>query len=397
MACEADPIRILHVVPDLDGGGLQTGVVRLIQHLPADGFRHVVCCLHTAGRLAERLPDSTAVYELRAGWHDVGAALRLARLIHRCRPNVVHARNWSTWPDAVLASMLMRRRRVVFSLHGWDEAGAPSRWRAWACRRLARRTDHLCSVSSRAAELFAAEMGLDPRRFEIMPNGVDVDGFRPRFDREVVRAEMGLGRNELAVGWVGRLEPIKDLPNLFEAFSTLVQDQARPCRLVIVGDGALRDELQERARRLGIQNHVRWLGWRGDVHRVLPAFDVFALSSRREGMNNAVLEAMACGLPVVATDVGGTADMVRDGVDGRLVRPGDPMALARALHELTRHDEVRRRMGASACERARTTFSLEATIDRYAGFYRRAARQPVADPRPARLTAEPPPADVAPA
>lgn len=375
MADETKPIRVLHIVPDLDGGGLQAGVIRLTRELPPDAFRHVVCCLHRAGRWAERLPDSVPVHELHAGWHDVRATLRLARLMWRVRPDVVHARNWSTWPDTVLASMLTRRSGTVFSLHGWDHEQSASRSRAWACRMLARRTDHLCSVSARAAELFAQEVGLDPRRFEIIPNGVDADLFRPRFDRNMVRAELGIGERDFVVGWVGRLEPIKDIPGLLDAFSMFVRGRGATCRLVIAGDGVQRDRLRSHADRLGLRELVRWLGWRSDIARLMPAFDVFALTSRREGMNNAVLEATACGVPVVATAVGGTPEMIRDGLEGRLVKPGDPSGLARALNQLADDDDLRRRMGASACRRAQSDFSWQTTLDRYANLYRRAAAQ----------------------
>ncbi len=379
----ADPIRILHVVPDLEVGGLQSGLVHLVNGLPRDGFHHEVCCLHEAGRFRDRLPPVVRVHELRAGWHDPRAAIRLARVIRRLRPEIVHARNWSTWPDSVVATALARGGRLIFSLHGWDTDAPVRPLRAWACRRLSRHTDHLCSVSRHAARLFAAETGLDPRRFEILPNGVDIARFAPRDDRAAVRGELGIEPDALVIGTVGRLAAIKDYSLLMWATAVLIRGTGARCRLLVVGDGDERSFLEALARRLGIADRVDFVGWREDVDRLLGAMDLFAMTSRREGMNNAILEAMATGLPVVATAVGGTPEMIEDGRHGRLVPPGDPSALVRALKALLDDASLRRQMGEMARLRVAWRFSLDSTLARYAWMYRRLLRHPDAGPQPA--------------
>ncbi|MBN1346345.1 MAG: glycosyltransferase [Phycisphaerae bacterium] len=376
MSRRNEPIRILHVVPDLAEGGLQQGVVRLINSLPTDEFQHEVCCLHASGSTGDQLAPSLPVHELHAGWHDPRTAIRLTRTIRRFQPDIVHARNWSTWPDAVLAGILARQARLIFSQHGWDFDAPASRARAWVCRRLARRTDAVCSVSAHAADLFAAETGLDPRRFQILPNGVDTNRFAPRPDSADLRRQLGIDSNAFVIGSVGRLEPIKDYGLLLRAVAALVAKQGTQCQLLLVGEGSQRQNLGLLARNLGIDHLVRFVGWRDDVERILATMDVFALTSRREGMNNAVLEAMASAIPIVATAVGGNPEVIQDGLQGLLIPPGDRDALVAALARLA-HDQPRRRwLGAQARLHVVRSFSFERTLRRYADLYRRMAARP---------------------
>lgn len=364
------PIRVLHVVPDLDGGGLQGGVVRIINGLPGDEFRHEVCCLHEAGRFVSKLGRPVNVHEMHAGWHDPRVSLRLARVIRHCRPHVVHARNWSTWPDAVVARILTRCRGLIFSLHGWDSDAPASSTRAFVCRRLARWTDHFCSVSGLAARQFSEETGLDPDRFEILPNGVDTTRFRPGGNRNETRRELGLGAESVVIGSVGRFEAVKDYDLLITGAAELIHRRGLACDVLLVGDGRRRAKLRQLASDLGIADRVHFLGWRDDVERLLHVMDVFAMTSRREGMCNAILEAMATGLPVVATAVGGNPEMITDGRHGRLVPPGDQAALVGALADLTCSPDIRREMGIRARHRVFRSFSLADSLRRYAMTYR---------------------------
>jgi len=389
MRSDSEPVRILHVVPDLDGGGLQNGLVKIIQGLPRDEFRHEVCCLHTGGRFRSRIGTAVPVRELHAGWHDPRTPIKLALAIRRFRPAVVHARNWSTWPDAVFAGWFAPRHRLVFSFHGWDTDRPVNPLRAVICRQLARWTDGLCGVSRSAMRQFAAETGLPAERFEVIPNGVDTTRFRPRPDGGEVRRELGIAPDTVVIGSVGRLEPVKDYETLLAASAQLPRHPPYRCDVLLVGDGSERRRLVELCGTLGIAGRVHFVGWRDDPPRMMAAMDLFAMTSRREGLSNALLEAMACGLPVVATAVGGNTEVIDDRVHGRLVKPGDTEGLVGALIDLIRNKHARQRMGRHARTRVVRDYDVTRTLRRYADLYRRMARRNDPHPTPIDLWTRP--------
>jgi sugar transferase (PEP-CTERM/EpsH1 system associated) len=365
------------VVPDLEGGGLQSGVINLVNNLPGDEFEHEIACLHAGGRYRSRLEPAVRVQELQAGWHDPRTPFRLLKTLHRFRPQVIHARNWSSWPDSTMARMLAGHGRLIFSLHGWDTDEPTSPLRAMGCRWLARRTDHLVSVSGHAARLFANEVGLDIGRFEIIPNGVDMRRFERPHDRTAIRRELGIDDETLLIGSVGRLEGIKDYATLLQAGAELIHHAGVACRLLLVGEGSHRASLERLAGSLGMGNRVLFTGWRDDVLRLLVAMDLFVMPSLREGMNNAILEAMATGASaVVATAVGGTPELIEDRRSGRLVPPGDRKALTQALFELARDRTSRLSLAEAARRRVSQKYSLIHTLQCYSGMYRRFAGSP---------------------
>jgi len=399
----ATRIRILHVIPSLDVGGMENGVVNLINALPAERFEHHVACLLHSGPLAARIHGRAGVTELHAGRHDPGTALRLARTILRYRPHLVHARNWSCWPDAAAACAMTGVGRLIWGIHGWTTDRRMPWTRALACRQLARSTRQLYAVCRDAAQRFADEAGLPVGRFEVLYNGVDAVRFAPGTDRATTRAALGLSAEACVIGTVGRLDPIKNYEMLIEAAAHLchtsngggpsetdplahdvggtvgggragVAGGAVATELVFVGEGPEEAKLRALAGRRGVADHVRFLGRRDDIPRVLRAFDVFALTSRREGMSNAILEAMACGLPVLATRTGGNAELVVDGETGLLIESGRVESLVRALRMLTSRADLREAMGTAGRRRIESLFTIGRMAEAYAEMYERIAR-----------------------
>jgi glycosyltransferase involved in cell wall biosynthesis len=205
------------------------------------------------------------------------------------------------------------------------------------------------------------------RRAEVIIHGVDVDAIAARrSERDAARAELGLSDNDLVVATVANLRANKDYPTMMEAARRLA-DGGQPVRFISVGQGPLAEELEKERDRLGLGDHFRFLGYREDPVRVLAAADVFCLSSRFEGLPIALLEAMAVGLPVVATRVGGIPSVVTDGIEGRLAQPGDPAALAAAVSEL-RDSELRARFAAAAGQRARA-YGIDRAVQRQQELY----------------------------
>lgn len=361
---------ILHVVHSLHGGGTERTLVALLHALDPDRFRHKVVTLRAAGSLAARLPDHVACRPLgilgrsRFGW------VRLAGLTRACRATIVHARNTGCWPDAIAASLLTPRVRLVLGHHGLESDRGFSRRQARWARLAARMGARFTTVSEAGLRELAEGARVPVDRIDLLRNGVNLNRFAPLAcdSRRQGRAGLGLADNALLVGTVGSLTPIKDQCALVRAVA-----RAAPAlpdlRLWIIGQGPLRAELERLVHAEGVANRVRFLGWREDVATLLGCLDVYVCSSASEGMNNALLEAMACGVPVIATSVGDNAVLVRDRREGLIVRPGDEQALSGALVTLGRSRAHRKGLGEAAGTRARQ-FDFSDAVHRYETYYR---------------------------
>ncbi len=365
-------VRVLFVVGNFVAGGAERHLLELWSRIDRSRFAIEIACFRREGRFL------AAVEAL--GWpvRDLGVGRRLygpggwrglARLIgltRRLRPHVVHGYLFGPNLLAVLAGRLCGVPAVVVAKRNLDAFENPRQ--AWLQRRIHRAASHVTAVSEAVADGVVA-MGVPRARVTVIPNGVDAARFAAALpDREAFDSS----RAPL-VGSVGCLAPRKDYGTLVEALALLAGRGVR-FQAALVGEGPERGALEARLAALGLAGRVRLLGERADVERLLAAMDVFVLSSREEGIPNALLEAMAAGRPSVATAVGGTPEILRDGETGWLVPPGAPGALAAALEEaLTRPEEARRR-GAAAREAARTALGIEAMVRRHEAFYQRVSR-----------------------
>lgn len=359
---------IAHVVHSLGVGGLENGVVNVVNGSPA-GLRHVIVSLTADDRLRTRLRPGIEIFTVgkRPG-HDIGAFARLVRWLRRVRPRIVHSRNWGTI-DAVLAARLARIPTVVHGEHGReisDPEGRNAR-RNRMRRLLAPIVTRFVTVSDDLRRWLVAEVGVPARKVVTIRNGVDTARFAPR-DPGDARAALGLAAGRPLIGTVGRLDPVKDQVSLVHAFAR-VRRRNEKAGLVIAGDGPCREQLTGLVDALGLGEHAVLLGERHDVPRVLAALDVFVLPSIGEGISNTVLEAMATGLPVVATRVGGNPELVEDGETGTLVPPRDPDALARAIARYLDDDALRRVHGDAGRRRAVERFGLDRMCAEYARLY----------------------------
>jgi len=238
-----------------------------------------------------------------------------------------------------------------------------------AMQRIAHRlATHVTAVSAAVGDTVAA-LGVPRDRITVIPNGVDA----VRFGRMTGdRARLGVNGARTVVGSVGCLAARKDYATLLDALALLAA-RGHEFSAVLVGDGPEREALEQRARSLGLEPRVKFLGERSDVDRLLPAMDIFVLSSREEGIPNALLEAMAAGRPSVATAVGGTCEVMTDGETGWLVPARAPESLANALADAIDHPDEARRRGEAARRAAVERMSIEAMVRRHEEFYRRAA------------------------
>lgn len=362
------PLRIEMVLPSLHRGGMEAVAASLGRGLSARG--HVVgyTCLGGPGPLADQLSqEGFRVSTVPAPGLLTNAFPRaLTDWFRAVRPDLVHAYN-GVWLKAAAAATRVRDLRLLFALHGVD---ASEPWYAPYYNRLAAsRTDHVVAVSSSLRSYLLDVVGLSESTVTIVPNGISVQRFRPGKGSAKLRGLLGIPLDRPLIGNVARLEPVKNHRLLINAFSQL-RRRRYEAALVLVGDGPLRPELQAQVRELGLTDDVVFTGAVADPAGVLREFDVFALSSHIEAMSVSALEAMATGVPVVATAVGGNPALLRDGRCGLLVPPGDEAALCEAFSKILDDPSLARRLSGLARGAVVAEHSEDSMVSRYEEVYR---------------------------
>ena len=364
------PIRVMHVVQSLDVGGLENGVVNLLNRLSDHRFKHVVCCLTHAGRLAERIQSKDVeIVEMGLPTDRFRFPLfTLRRLIRRWSPDVLHTRGWGTI-DAVFAARAAGVPRLIHGEHG-REATDPeglNRKRNLVRKCFSPLVDRFVAVSDDLRLWLTQIVGISPLKVMTIHNGVDTDKFVGD-GRDAARRMLGLDASTFVFGTVGRLDPVKDHGSLLQAFAAIARADRRAC-LVIVGDGPMRTQIESKVAELAIGERVRLLGERSDVSMLLQAFDVFVLTSIAEGISNTILEAMASGLPIVATRVGGNPELLEHGISGHMVAARDVSGLTTAFANYLVDPVLCRQHGRAARQRVVDKFSLERMAADYADLY----------------------------
>ncbi|MEA2713682.1 MAG: hypothetical protein QOK27_1643 [Gemmatimonadales bacterium] len=339
-------MRILLLSTSMGMGGADQQILLLARAMRSRGHEVRIVALAPLGPMgleAQREGIEVESLELERNLGAIPRVLRLVRIIRAWRPDVLHS-------HMVHANLLARAIRpvagmpaLVSTIHSINDGGS---LRMAAYRLTSGLVDRFTIISRLAAERYIAIKAVPARRLQVVPNAVDTDRFRKLPEaRAVLRRELGLG-DEFVWLAVGRFEPAKDYPTLIAAFARLAA--VRPAsRLLLVGQGSLRSEVERIVRAAGVEEGVRFLGVRRDIPAHMSAADGYLLSSAWEGMPVVLLEAAAAELPIVATRVGGVAEVVEDGSTGLLVRSADPAALSEAMEKmesLTR--EARLAMGA---------------------------------------------------
>ncbi len=356
--------RVLYFITELNVGGAEKSLARLLVGLDRRRFIPSVACLYGSDS-----PVADQIRALDVPVVDLGmshkwrldAFGRLYRLLRDERPVILH-----TWlfHANVPGRIVGRLAQVPIVINGERTMGMESRWRYRLNRMTHSLADRVVCVSPKVADFVVERVGVPRNKIVVIPNGVDLADFSHLPDKRAARAALGLSADRLVLGTVSRLHPVKRLDVLLRALVWLGSAQT-----VIVGYGPEERRLKVLAEQLGLEKRVHFVGQQRDVRPWLAAMDVFVLSSDWEGMPNAVLEAMACGLPVVATSVGGTPDIVVDGGTGLLVPPRDPLSLAEALRALAADPDRRRGMGIAGRQRVVLCFSAERMVERTQALY----------------------------
>lgn len=370
----AKPPLIAHIIHRLDVGGMENGVVNLINHLPLGAYRHAIICMTDYTDFSRRIQrDQVSLHALhkREG-KDIAVHGRLWRLLRQLKPDIVHTRNMATLEAQATAALAGVRRRV-HGEHGWDVGDLDgSGIKNQRLRRLFRPLVHqYIALSRHQLDYLRSTIGVAPQRLNPICNGVDVHRFRPReTDTAIPLPEDFAPPGTLVIGTVMRMQPVKAPLDLVQAFMALRQHPQFPqLRLVMIGDGPLRATVQQALNQAGVADQAWLPGARDDIPECLRGFDLFVLPSLAEGICNTLLEAMATGLPVIATEVGGNPDLIVDGEIGTLVPPGQPPRLAQAMAAAIDAPQRRHAYGQAARQRAETEFSIATMVQRYERLY----------------------------
>jgi len=377
------PVRVARVIARLNIGGPAQHAILLSAGLDRTRFATTLITGVVghgegdfSGLARARGVDPVVIPELgraiRPG-RDLTALVKLVRLFRALRPDIVHTHTAKAGTLGRLAARLARVPVKIHTFHGHvlDGYFSPPVTRAFLEieRRLAHTTDRLVTVSPRLkAQLLAMGIG-KPEQVEVVPLGLDLERFRrARAPSPTLRPSLGLTGDTPLLGIVGRLVPIKDHSTLFQALARL-HAEVLAAHLVVIGDGEERARLEELAGRLGLGPRIHFLGWRVDLETILGELDVVICASRNEGTPVALIEAMAAGIPVLSTDVGGVADLVTHGRTGWLVSPGEPDAMANGIRRLLDDGPLRGRLAAAGRDVALDRHDVTGLVPRVETLY----------------------------
>ena len=364
------PIKVLHLLVSLPVGGAEDLVAAIVTGLDPKRFSVQAACIGARGAIGEELKaQGHAVISLgldikRTSFLRVAAAVR--RLLKETQPDILHTHLYHANFYGRLAALGLSVRGVVAAVH--NTYTRVKFHRRLANFLLARITDKVLVGSPQVWADVRRHDGVPASRLLLMPYGIRLNGLAAAVSQEVAKARLGV--SGFCLGAVGRLEEQKGHETLLAALPEL-RAQIDGLTVLLVGEGRQEQALKKQARDLGVERVVHFLGTRRDLPLIYKALDIYVQPSRWEGLSLAMLQAMGAGLPVVVSRVSGAQEVVQDGVNGRLVPPGDTPSLAAAVLELYRQPEERRRLGQMARRTVQENYSQEAMLRRLEGLYQK--------------------------
>ncbi|MHB1170537.1 MAG: glycosyltransferase [Longimicrobiales bacterium] len=362
---------ILHIIETAGPGGAETVMLRLIQGLDPERWRSIAVVPDT-GWLLSSLRDAGVDTHVvpSSGSFDWRWVQRVHRLAVRTRAELVQTHLFGS---AVYGGLIGRLRGIptVSTIHGEVDVKGNSGALALKTRLLQRRRTQLIAVSESVRTKLVGHAGFPSSEVRVIPNGIDIDMFDRQRDNRV-RSSLGWTLDDFVIGAVGNVRRPKDYGNLLQAAAILLRKEPR-CRFVVLGDITgepdLYRELCEQHDRLELGERFRFLGFRSDVAEILPCLDAWVMSSSREGLPLALLQAMAASRPIVATRCGGPEEVIVDGVNGMLVDAGAPRELAAGLLTVMQDPAGARMLGEAGHETVAAHYSTDAMVHAYESLY----------------------------
>lgn len=361
-------INLIFISLSLDIGGIETLILEICKRINTRKYAPKVCVFEKNGALQAEFEEADIplyILENNQGL-DISLPFRLALLLKKLNADIVHTHNHSVWLYGGIAAKIANVP-LVHTEHTSPHYNV-KRWYKIE-RYLSLVTNKITAVSQSISSFMIEKEHITADKIEVIHNGIDCESYQVKIDKAEKRKELGIREKDLVIGNVARFFPNKDQECLLKAFR-IVSDRVPESKLLIAGDGPLKNSLFQLREELKLKDNVQFLGNRRDIPELLKVFDVFALSSIKEGLPITILEAMASGLPVVATDVDGNPEVVINNNTGYIVPPKNPKLLAEKIIKLLLNGETRRKMGQNSRERVEREFSFDKMISKYDTLYR---------------------------
>jgi len=364
---------VMQVTHDLNYGGLQQVIVNICKSIDRERFDVSILCLKKLGAYVpevEGLGVKVHLIPQKKTGVDYFSFLKAAEVFRREKVDIIHTHNTHPLVDGSLASLLAGVKTVIHTDHARD---FPDKWRymfaEWCMSHLVYR---MVGVSDHTVANLRKYERIPRKKLVVIPNGIDGEKFQVTLDRDMKRKELGIPHDGPVIGLGVRIAEQKGITYLLQAMPAILK-KFPDLSLVIAGDGHLVGALKQEAQGLGIDGHVFFIGPRLDMPELLKLFDLYVLPSLWEGLPMVLLEAMAAGCPIVATDVGGNAQAVTSGFNGTLVEPRNPQKLADAVLDLLERPDMRAKYIQNASRVFSEKFSADIMTRRYEELYLRKA------------------------
>jgi sugar transferase (PEP-CTERM/EpsH1 system associated) len=360
-------IRVGHIVNEITPAGKETGIVKLLKHLNPQRFESYIFALSGIRSFGimdiENLNITALNKENGNDWH---IPLELYKLLKRYQIDIVHTHSWGTLVEGFLGAKLARVPLIIHGEHG----SFPVRWHQRQVQRLLWRLSYtVLSVSDDLRQRLSGTIPFPEKRIKVIPNGVKEEQFFPSTSlREEFRKKFNFSREDFIVGTVGRFSEVKNQQMLLRAAAVLFH-MGEKVRVVLVSRGRKEEFLKELAKSLGIEKNIHFIGFQSHINMILNGFDIFALTSLSEGCSNVIQEAMFCQKAIIATNVGGNPELIRDNYSGLLVESNNHTQLAEKILYLKNNVSVRERLGKQARQSALQHFTLKKMVQAYENLY----------------------------
>lgn len=367
LASMPQKIRIAHIVDEITPAGKEMGIVKLIKNLDKERFDCCIIALNEVRTFGVMNLDHLNIISLnKKPGNDWRIPFKLYRMLKKHQVDIVHTHSWGTLVEGTIGAKLAR---IPVMIHG-EHGSFPERWYQKQIQRtLWRFSNKLLSVSGELKRRLSETIPFPLNRIEVILNGVNEKMFFPSdMLREQFRNEFNFSRDDFIVGTIGRFSEVKNHRMLLLAAAELIK-QGEVVHIVLVSRGRKERELKDFSRSLGIADFTHFPGFQSNINLILNGFDIFALTSRSEGCSNVIQEAMFCRKPIIATDVGGNPELIKNGQSGMLVKDNNHLELAEKIRYLKCHPNIREMLGKNARLTALKKFTLKKMIESYENLY----------------------------